>query len=304
MVASENGIDCIWLSVQYGREFTDLELVVGGVNRTYRVRGGAEVFYLRLYRATGRPLSEIKAEAQLLACFPQSPDVDVSRPIATISGDYIIETTWNGEQRNACLFRNAGDDTIEFNASHMRRFGASIAQLHLAMPASVGGRVRCLDPVGIVEDALIALRAVPQSEELIDVIQNDYLQSLLRANLSELPAGLCHGDAWTGNARFLRNKTVFFDFDEFGYAPFVLDLSTAAWHFMRGKSPRNLSMMQALVAGYETVRILSLAERNALPIFIKLEEVRSLLFLARYCILSEDMWSDMFGEARRALATQ
>ena len=65
----------------------------------------------------------------------------------------------------------------------------------------------------------------------------------------------------------------------------MLDLSTAVWHLAHEKSAQNDAMTKALIAGYKKVRPLSEPELDALPLFIKLDEVRSLLFLARYCAL-------------------
>ncbi|MES5047193.1 phosphotransferase [Rhizobium nepotum] len=298
-----NDIDKEQLSSRYGRSFTDIEVVVGGVNRTYRVRGGAQIFYLRLYRSFGRPLEQITAEVSLLTLFPENAFVAVSRPVSTTDGAYVIELGWNGEQRHACLFQSAEGEQIELsNAAHMERFGASIANLHLVMPAVIDGEVRELDPIAIVHDALRALREVPQSGEVVDAIGDEYLPSLLHLDLGGLVSGICHGDPWAGNARFQNSKTVFFDFDDFGHGPFVLDLSTAAWHFAHEESTQSDAVTKALIAGYEQVRPLSVAELEALPLFIKLDEIRSLLFLARYCALSDEMWTKAFEGAKKVLS--
>lgn len=109
----------------------------------------------------------------------------------------------------------------------MERFGTSIANLHLAMPTVVDGEVRKLDPVALVHDALDALQRVPWSSGVLEVVESKYLPSLIQFDLHALPVGMCHGDSWTGNARFQSEKTIFFDFDDFGHGPLVLDLSTA-----------------------------------------------------------------------------
>ncbi|MER8823267.1 DUF2130 domain-containing protein [Mesorhizobium sp. M0991] len=77
-------IDKDWLSSQYSLRFDAIELVVDGVNRTYRARAAQKYFYLRLYRASGRPLSQIIAEVTLLTQFPDRADVGVSEMALTI----------------------------------------------------------------------------------------------------------------------------------------------------------------------------------------------------------------------------
>jgi Ser/Thr protein kinase RdoA (MazF antagonist) len=54
---------------------------------------------------------------------------------------------------------------------------------------------------------------------------------------------------------------VFFDFDDFGRGPLVLDLSTAAWHFAQTQSAENQAMIEALISGCETVRPLERRSR-------------------------------------------
>ncbi|QQM32200.1 phosphotransferase [Martelella lutilitoris] len=111
-----------------------------------------------------------------------------------------------------------------------------------------------------------------------------------------------HGDPWIGNARFQNGKTMFFDFDDFGHGPFVLDLSTAVWHFAHEESEQNTAMTKALITGYQKVRPLSASELEALPLLVKLDEVRSLLFLARHFTLSDDMWNKAFEGAKRVFS--
>ncbi|KAB0264903.1 phosphotransferase [Microvirga brassicacearum] len=98
----------------------------------------------------------------------------------------------------------------------------------------------------------------------MDVIESEYLPSLVRLDLRALPVGICHGDPWTGNARFQNDRTVFFDFDDFGRGPLVLDLSTAAWHFADEESLENRAMMEGLIAGYQKVRP-TVSELDAFP---------------------------------------
>ncbi|MER8929674.1 hypothetical protein [Mesorhizobium sp. M0859] len=99
-------IDKDWLSSQYSLRFDAIELVADGVNRTYRARAGQKYFYLRLYRAPGRPLSHIIAEVTLLTQFPDRADVGVSRPVATADRSaHILELACGGGLRHACLLK-------------------------------------------------------------------------------------------------------------------------------------------------------------------------------------------------------
>ncbi|MER8541439.1 phosphotransferase [Mesorhizobium sp. M1334] len=296
-------IDKDWLSSKYSLGFDAIELVVDGVNRTYRARAGKKHFYLRLYRASGRPLSQIIAEVTLLTQFPDCADVGVSRPVATADrSTHILELACGGGLRHACLFESVDGDPIELTPAGMAQFGASIAQLHLAMPTAICGDMRSLEPIAIVQDTLLALSPMLESREVSGVIEHDYLACMRRSESHSLPAGLCHGDAWTGNTRVHQGKVHFFDFDDFGHGPLVLDLGTAAWHLTRAESPHFGDMVASLISGYERVRPLSKIELEVLPLFIGLAETRSLLFLARYCALTDDLWAETFQTAMDVFA--
>ncbi|MDQ0588057.1 phosphotransferase [Variovorax paradoxus] len=292
-------IDKDWLSSKYARSFAALELVVGGVNRTYRVREAASTFYLRLYRRSGRPLPQIAAEICLLTEFKGCADVAVGRPVAAKDGAYVLEVAWGGESRLACLFESVEGDNFDLTRAGMAQFGAALARLHLAMPTIIGGEVRSLDPVAIVQDSLQALHRIRQSKDVARDIEHHYLATLHQPELRALPSGLCHGDAWTGNARVHRGRAGFFDFDDFGRGPLVIDLGTAAWHLADESGPASDGLITALVDGYEKFRPLSAIEKDALPLFIQFAEIRSLLFLARYCVLTDEMWVYTFQRAGR-----
>ncbi|MER9372017.1 phosphotransferase [Mesorhizobium sp. M0491] len=226
-----------------------------GVNRTYRARAGKKHFYYRLYRASGRPLSQNIAEATLLAQFPDCANVGVSRPVATANrSGHILGLACRGGLRHACLFESVDGDPIELTPTGMAQFGASIAQLHLAMPTVTCGDIRSLEPIAIVQDTLLALSPILESREVSGLIEHDYLACLRRSELHSLPAGLCHGDAWTGNTRVHQGKVHFVDFDDFGHGPLVLDLGTTAWHLTRTESLNSGYMVASLISGYEKIR--------------------------------------------------
>lgn len=55
-------------------------------------------------------------------------------------------------------------------------------------------------------------------------------------------------------------------------------------------------LIASLLGGYERVRPLSVEERASLPLFIALAELRSLLFLSRFCV-SDELWEEVMQRA-------
>ncbi|QRM32705.1 phosphotransferase enzyme family protein [Microvirga sp. VF16] len=294
--------DLASLSQRYASRFTAIELVVGGVNRTYRVRDAENVFYLRLYRSIGRSVPEIDLEIRLLMLFPDDAGVEVARPVATADGRFLVTLERDAEPRHACLFEAIQGREMANSPADMRLFGTALATLHSAMPLSLDADMRSLDPTVICHHAIKALGSIGGSQPLIRTIERECLPAFQNPGVSRLPAGLCHGDAWPGNVRVRDGKVGFFDFDDFDYGPLIIDLGTAAWHRGQEGGQARDEVISALVSGYETARSLSAGEKAALPPFIKLAEIRSLLFLAQYCALTEEMWSDVFNRAHNLLS--
>lgn len=294
-------IDLHDLSRCYGRVFTGSELVVPGVNRTYRLAAGGDLSYLRLYRPVGRSPAEIGFELRLLREVRPTPGIDVARPIRTVDGLDCARVAFGGVSRTACLFHALDGRPITDSPEDVALFGASLAKLHAAMAGIDGGGARPLDAGALCLRAAVSLMRIPGSEPAQRAVDRCRAEILGDPAAQHLPAGNCHGDARMANA-VVRDKVVgFIDFDDCGYGPYLLDLGTAAWHFAAGDPSRMGALVAALLKGYDGERSLSSAERHALPHYVKLAEVRSLLFLAEFCLLADGLWSRVLDRATNLL---
>ena len=185
--------------------------------------------------------------------FPRQTKVDVSRPVPTRAGATLFELPFDNRQRLACLFQDIRDVEIEITRDGIRRLGEALAWLHTSIPATVDGPVRTIDPVMIGEDTLQAIKLIAGSASVCRAIEQQYLPAVEASLYGALPQGLCHGDAWTGNARIFEGKIGFFDFDDFGQGAFMLDVGTADWH-LRTRGAQSHLLTDALISSYEAVR--------------------------------------------------
>jgi homoserine kinase type II len=100
----------------------------------------------------------------------------------------------------------------------------------------------------------------------------DYLRSYLEG---KLPKGVIHGDLFHDNLLFKGDKVVaVLDFEAACRGKFVFDLATAvnALCFCQGRY--QLRRFEALIAGYESQRTLSLAEWDAFPNELRFSALR------------------------------
>ncbi|WP_407529707.1 phosphotransferase enzyme family protein [Methylobacterium oryzisoli] len=294
-------IDLHDLSRCYGRAFAGCELVVPGVNRTYRLAAGDDLYYLRLYRPVGRSPAEIAFELRLLREVRPTSGIDVARPIRTVHGADCAQVAFGGVDRVACLFQALEGRPVTYDPDDVTLFGAALAKLHGALAGIDGGEVRPLNPEALCVRAAAALTGVAGSEAARRAIDRCRTELLGDPAPHDLPSGNCHGDAWSANAVVQGGTVGFLDFDDCGYGPYLLDLGTAAWHLVVREQPRAGALIAALLAGYETGRALSEAERQALPCYVKLAEIRALLFLAEFCTLADGLWPRALDRATNLL---
>ncbi len=295
-------IDLAALSRRYGRRFTSISLVVGGVNRTYCISDGLSFFYLRLYRLSGRSDRDVAFEIQILERFPIRTDVAVARPVSPLYGPPVFVLDLPGERRRACLFHSAEGRELIVSRQDMRLFGIGLGKLHAAFLSGSIPPGRLIAPMSICNETIELLRSFRSGEVLAQMIEADCRPVLESVDQLDLPRGICHGDAWTANARISRDKVAFFDFDDCGVGPLMIDLGTQAWHLISDDQGDADAMLLALLGGYDTVRTLRADERAVLPAFIAFAEIRSLLFLAKYCELTNDIWAALALRATKTLS--
>ena len=91
----------------------------------------------------------------------------------------------------------------------------------------------------------------------------EYLQNYLE---NKLPKGIIHGDLFVDNLLFRGEKVVaVLDFEAAGRGKFIFDLATAVNALCFEDGRYALKRFESLIAGYEGLRTLSLAEWDAFP---------------------------------------
>ena len=100
----------------------------------------------------------------------------------------------------------------------------------------------------------------------------DYLQNYLE---SKLPKGIIHGDLFHDNLIVKGDKVVaVLDFEAASRGKFIFDLATAVNALCFDGEGYSLKRFEALIAGYESLRALSLAEWDAFPNELRFSALR------------------------------
>lgn len=195
--------------------------------------------------------------------------------------------------RGGNLFRMIGDKAVALieylpgvsvsqpTPAQAQAVGAALAQLHLATADFPGARANSMD---LGESARLLGACGETGLAEIDPA----LPPLVARELAELPAawpqhlprGVVHADLFPDNVLMLGDKVtglIDFYFACNDIVAYDMAVTHAAWCFAGDGTAFNPALSAALMAGYESVRRFSDAERSALPV---LARVACLRFIA------------------------
>ena len=254
-----------------------VSLLNRGFNDTYLVTdvdGGRRV--LRVYNRDKywiRSESDLRFELDLLEHLAAA-GLGVIRPYQRSVGDRLGRLTAPEGERCFALFTYApGKASYEGTptAEQWREFGCGIAAMHLEMDAFHTSHDRYhLDEGILVQRPLASLAPYAQSgQAAADLAELGTLGQRLTDEIHRLRAipgayGIIHADLHRGNTHLSDDgRFVTFDFDHCGFGLRAYDLVT----FYRGHdSPQeDRERWAAVLAGYQRVRPLSVAEVDGFP---------------------------------------
>jgi homoserine kinase type II len=157
------------------------------------------------------------------------------------------------------------------SAAQCRSAGAMLARMHAALANSGLDRADALGPAAW--DAMIGNRmnaAEALRPGLAQALERD-LDVIARAWPRDLPRGIIHADWFPDNALMIGdavNGVIDFYFACTGFWAYDLAVCLNAWCFEDARS-FNLTKGMNLIAGYQSVRTLTIAERAALPVLAR-----------------------------------
>ena len=190
------------------------------------------------------------------------------RPVAARDGEVI--RTIAGRPAVICTFLN-GMSPRRPDVAQCRILGAGLARFHAALSDFEGVRTNNLSLSAW--PTLVAGRsgeADRLSKGLADHISSD-LRALQDAWPADLPRGAIHADLFPDNAFFLGGElsgVIDFYFACTDFLAYDIAVCLNAWAF-EPRGEYNITRGRALLAGYESLRPLTPAERIALPVLAR-----------------------------------
>jgi homoserine kinase type II len=189
--------------------------------------------------------------------------IAVPAPQANTAGEILLSVA---DKPAAVVNRLAGSSQMEPKPAHCHAMGQTLARMHLAArdfdqhQANLRGLPWWNETVPQLLPFLSPFQAQTLQHEL--AFQN-HVQTT--AAFTALPAGAVHADAFRNNVMFVDDQlSGVFDFYFAGVDTWLFDLSVCLndWCIDLPTGAFDTSRFDAMLQGYETVRPLSLAERE------------------------------------------
>jgi homoserine kinase type II len=259
----------------------------GTNNRSYRVETPGGAYFLRIYQNIDDPRPVRYEHAVLLKLQTTSLTFVVPRPLPTRAGNsYVVA----GDLVAALFPFIAGDHADRRNLRHVAACGAALGELDVMLagvavdpalsPPTTYGALAHVHP--LVPDPLAAIASLPillsRRQRMSQVVEE--VMAFAAGPASMLPRQLIHGDFGSSNALIEGDRVnAVLDFEFSGPGLRAMDFAVGLWAFGRWawETDDPWSPSVAFASGYRRWVALSPPEIGALPSFLRLREVTSLL---------------------------
>jgi homoserine kinase type II len=258
-------------------QLTALKGIAEGVeNSNFLLETDQNKFILTLYENRVDP-ADLPYFHAMLAHLHRS-GCKVPRFIEDRSGQWLQDVAG----RKACLIEFlSGVSVTHPNAEQAHAVGKSLGEMHVALRDFKHERP---NPLGLAEWSELFDRCDPAQTEMLMPGLSDRLASEFEFLQKHWPRGLprsaIHADLFPDNVLMLGGKVaglIDFYFACFDISAFDVAVTHAAWSFDAEGKNYDAAVGKALLNGYELVRKLNDAERQALPILARGACIRFLL---------------------------
>jgi len=264
-----------------------------GLNDTYSVRTGDQLYFLRVSRKGWRQTEDIKYELDVLAHLARR-GVSVSTPIVRRDRKLHGHLQAAEGRRIFVLFSGAPGKEFTHTGDQPFRYGMAVAAIHNASDDFQTSRRRFkLDLEHLLEGPLSAVRRCllhrPDDLKCVEDLGEAVRPRFAQLTSGRLDFGFCHGDTRGENAHIADDGTVtFFDFDCGGSGWRAYDLAIYRMGLMlTADDPKWTQFLD----GYGSKRALSSRDFDAIALFFVLRQVWTLGIAAS---LSEQLFGRYF----------
>ncbi|MFQ5666578.1 MAG: homoserine kinase [Candidatus Binatia bacterium] len=252
------------IAADYGlpRVTATREVPEGSVNTLYLVETTKGKFLVKIDEVKSE--MEVKRELDLLV-FLRKHGFPCPMPLSDRRGRQYRER----DGKLLSVYRYIDGHFVEpadLTPGRLENVGRVLADLHLIGKAYKKGIDNRFAFERVEEVYLDARGRLPHYFKRIIRTLDEEVEYLTHYLEGKLPKGIIHGDLFHDNIKFKGEKVVaVLDFEAACRGKFIFDLATAVNALCFEEGRYSLKKFEALIAGYEALRTLSLAEWDAFP---------------------------------------
>jgi homoserine kinase type II len=238
------------------------EISEGSVNTHYVVDTAKGKFLVKIDEVKSE--MEVKRELDLLV-FLRKHGFPCPVPLTDRRGRQYRE--WDGKLLSMYRYIDGHVvDPEDLTPGQLENVGRVLADLHLIGKAYKKGIDNRFGFERVAEVYFDARGRLPHYFKKIIRTLDEEVEYLSHYLEGKLPKGIIHGDLFPDNIKFKGEKIVaVLDFEAACRGKFIFDLATAVNALCFEDRRYSLKRFEALIAGYEALRTLSLAEWDAFP---------------------------------------
>ncbi len=285
-------LDCAKIALaNYDLGAVSVQIVQHNAGIVYRLEAinGDARFLLKIHESAGDGLmdtpAQLAAQMAWLQALTEDGRIVVQSPIANRQGEFVTQVQLAGLDRlsSVCVQRwITAQHVDDWDEPHARAVGVLLASLHSISEKWPGSENREFGSyenrylVEAVERLAVTVDLGLISTEQYDLIRRagqHILAMVAHLERTKATFGLIHGDLHQGNVLFDGMTALALDYGTFR-SFFLYDLGVSLYH----TTFDTVAIRNALVAGYDSVRPLSEAERAALEAFMIMAALFNLAF--------------------------
>lgn len=234
----------------------------GSVNTHYLIETKKGRFFVKIDEVKSE--LEVKQELDLLL-YLKRQGLACPQPMKTKDGRYYHE--FKDKYLSLSRFVDGSELPLEaMTSAHLEALGQTLAKLHIigrGYKKGIDNRFGFNKIVTIYNE--VRKQLPPHLKNIVRVLDDEiyYLENYLDNNL---PKGIIHGDLFPDNVKFKGSRlTGIIDFEAACRGKLIYDLATAVNAFCYLEGRYRIERFEALIAGYESLRPLSLPEWDSFP---------------------------------------
>lgn len=255
----------------------NITMVTDGVNKNLRVVADDTDLFARFSPSSLHSKDELENEVDLLNAL-NAAGAPCCEPVRAdgrfVLGPFNIE----GVEYHLFLNKTIVGDVLGPHLADARAFGRSLATIHQTSVNKFNASAVSRGPIVQVPRVIS-----PVFQELKRLVAAQDHRN------GDGPIGICHGDAWLGNAKWSEGRALLFDFEYARIGPVAYDIATFIWA-LQGVQDSDLqaAVYQSFVQGYRSVYDV-LFDEEALKTNLLLREIRNIEFMSAHIAMSRDV---------------